>query len=120
MLFTASRTGFLAVGVMGAVALIFLAIDARTEKLKHVAILVGMMVFGVIWCFPWIFTAQRVVPALYSNIFRYEVETFPDAITRGDEWDSMYYTNRINAAHIINVIYTAVTVTVWKMNGNLG
>lgn len=102
MLFTASRTGFLAVGVMGAVALIFLAIDARTEKLKHVAILVGMMVFGVIWCFPWIFTAQRVVPALYSNIFRYEVETFPDAITRGDEWDSMYYITVERFAEVFN------------------
>lgn len=91
MLFTASRTGFLAVAVMTIVTLVFLAMDAGRKKLKNVAVLVVMMVCSVVWCFPWIFTAQRIVPALWSNVFKYEVEVFPDAITRGDEWDSMYY-----------------------------
>lgn len=102
MLFTASRTGFLAVAVMGVVTLIFLAMDARAEKLKHIVMLVGMMVCGIVWCFPWIFTAQRVVPALYGNIFKYEVEVFPDAITRGDEWDSMYYITIERFAEVFN------------------
>ncbi len=102
MLFTASRTGFLAVAVMGAVTLVFLAMDAGRERLKHIAVLVGMMACGIVWCFPWVFTAQRIVPALCSNIFKYEVEVFPDEITRGDEWDSMYYITVERFAEVFN------------------
>ena len=102
MLFTASRTGFLAVAVMGAVTLVFLAMDAGRERLKHIAVLVGMMACGIVWCFPWVFTAQRIVPALCSNIFKYEVEVFPDEITRGNEWDSMYYITVERFAEVFN------------------
>lgn len=91
MLFTASRTGFLAVAAMVIVALIFLAMDLEKQKIKGIAFMVGMMVLSVVWCFPMVFTGQRVLPAVCNNVFRYEVEVFPDAITRGNEWDSMYY-----------------------------
>lgn len=102
MLFTASRTGFLAVTVMIAVTLIFLAMDIDRGKIKGIAVLIGMMVGCVVWCFPAVFTVQRVVPALCSNIFRHEVEEFPDAITRGDEWDSMYYITVQRFAEVFN------------------
>ncbi len=91
MLFTASRTGFLAVAVMTIVTLVFFVLGIGRGKAKKVAIFLAMMVCSVVWCFPVVFTAQRVLPAMCSNIFKYEVEEFPDEITRGDEWDSMYY-----------------------------
>ena len=91
MLFTASRTGFLAVAVMTVVTLVFFVLSIEKEKIRKTGRLLAMMVCVVVWCFPVVFTAQRVLPAICSNIFKYEVEEFPDAVTRGDEWDSMYY-----------------------------
>lgn len=91
MLFTASRTGFLAVALMMAVVSVLIAADMGRQKLKSIAVFIGVMAVSVVWCFPMVFTAQRVLPAVCGNVFKYEVETFPDAITRGNEWDSMYF-----------------------------
>lgn len=91
LLFTASRTGFLAVAAMAAVVFIFLAMDLQKQKIKKIAVLVGMMIVSVVWCFPMAFTGQRILPAVCNNVYKYEVEVFPDPITRGNEWDSMYY-----------------------------
>lgn len=102
MLFTASRTGFLAVAVMLAVTLIFLGMDIKEKRIKGIALFIGMMVCCVVWCFPAVFTAQRIFPAMFGNIFRYEVEEFPDAVTRGDELDSMYYITVPRFAEVFN------------------
>ena len=91
MLFTASRTGFLAVGAMIVVVFVLLALEFRTGRLKKLAFLVGLMVVSVVWCFPLVFTAQRTLPAVCNNVYKHEVEVFPDQITRGNEWDSMYF-----------------------------
>lgn len=91
MLFTASRTGFLAVAAMIAAAVILFLTGLEKGKRKSIGVLAGAAVVSVVWCFPVIFTAQRILPAVCNNVFRYEVEEFPDAITRGNEWDSMYY-----------------------------
>lgn len=91
MIFTASRTGFLAVAVMLIVILALLASDFRKERMKKLAVLVGTMIVSVVWCFPLVFTAQRVLPAVCNNVYKHEVEVFPDQITRGNEWDSMYF-----------------------------
>lgn len=91
MLFTCSRTGFLAVGVMMLVILILLAVEFKKARWKKLGLLVGCMVGAVVWCFPLIFTAQRVLPAICNNVYEFEVEDFADEVTRGNEWDSMYY-----------------------------
>lgn len=91
MLFTASRTGFLAVGALIVVVLVLLAAEWKRERLKKLGILIGVMAVSVVWCFPAVFTAQRILPAVCNNVYRHEVEVFPDQITRGNEWDSMYY-----------------------------
>lgn len=102
MLFTASRTGFLAVAVMTVVTLVFFVLSIEKEKIRKTGRLLAMMVCVVVWCFPVVFTAQRVLPAICSNIFKYEVEEFPDAVTRGDEWDSMYYITVQRFAEVFN------------------
>ncbi len=102
MLFTASRTGFLAVAVMLLVVIVFLAMDVRRQRAKKIAVWIGMMACCVAWCFPVVFTFQRIMPAICSNIFKYEVEEFPDAVTRGDEWDSMYYITVSRFAEVFN------------------
>lgn len=102
MLFTASRTGFLAVAVMIITALILFAADLGRAKFKKMGIFIGMMIVSVIWCFPMVFTGQRLLPAVCDNVFRYEIEEFPDAITRGNEWDSMYYITVERFAEVFN------------------
>lgn len=91
MLFTASRTGFLAVAVMIVLAVVMTAEKKGWEKLRSMAASAVVMLASVIWCFPIVFTAQRILPAVCNDVSRYEVEVFPDAVTRGNEWDSMYY-----------------------------
>ena len=91
MLFTASRTGFLAVALMVVVVAALAVADMGKRKIKGCAVLVGMMAVSVAWCFPLAFTAQRILPAVCNNVYRYEVEEFPDVVMRGNEWDSMYY-----------------------------
>lgn len=102
MLFTASRTGFLALAVMIVVALLLFAGDLGRQKLRKLGIFIGMMIVSVIWCFPIVFTGQRLLPAVCDNVFRYEIEEFPDAITRGNEWDSMYYITVGRFAEVFN------------------
>lgn len=91
MLFTASRTGFLAVAVMIVLAVVMTAEKKGWERLRSMAASAVVMLASVIWCFPIVFTAQRILPAVCNDVSRYEVEVFPDAVTRGNEWDSMYY-----------------------------
>lgn len=91
MLFTASRTGFLAVAVMVVLAVVMTAAGKGKEKLRNIAVVFGIMAASVVWCFPIAFTGQRILPAVCSDVSKYEVEVFPDAVTRGNEWDSMYY-----------------------------
>lgn len=93
LLFTASRTGFLSAAVILILILLFTFPGKGRERATAALRYLGIVIVSVIWCFPIIFTAQRILPAVNNSIFRYEVETFPDAITRGNEWNSMYYIN---------------------------
>lgn len=91
MLFTASRTGFMSVAAMLVVGVVMAAGGVGKERLINILRLFVVMGAAVIWCFPIVFTGQRIIPALGSDVYKYEVEVFPDAIERGSEWDSMYY-----------------------------
>ncbi len=102
MLFTASRTGFLAVGAMAVVVFALIASDMGKQKVKGLATLAGVMVLSVAWCFPMVFTAQRILPAVCGNVYQYEVEEFPDVITRGAEPDSMYFINITRFVEVFN------------------
>ncbi len=93
MMFTASRTGFLAVALMILVVFVLFVTELGRRKVRSGGVLLAVMAASVLWCFPMIFTAQRILPAVCNHVFRYEVETFPDVITRGAEWDSMYFIN---------------------------
>lgn len=91
MVFTASRTGFLAVAVMVLVTVFMTAEGRSLDKWKNILGVLWRMAAALILCLPVVFTAQRILPAVNNDVFKYEVEEFPDAVTRGNEWDSMYY-----------------------------
>lgn len=102
MMFTASRTGFLAVGVMMLAVFVLAAADMGKRRIVGVAWLVAAMAVSLAWCFPMIFTAQRLLPAVWGDVYRYEVEEFPDVITRGAEPDSMYFINISRFMEVFN------------------
>ncbi len=102
MLFTASRTGFMSVAAMLVVGVVMAAGGAGKERLMNILRLFAVMGAAVIWCFPIIFTGQRIIPALSNDVYKYEVEVFPDAIERGNEWDSMYYITVERFAEVFN------------------
>jgi hypothetical protein len=102
MLFTASRTGFMSVAAMLVVGVVMAAGGVGKGRLINILRLFAMMGAAVIWCFPIIFTGQRIIPALSNDVYKYEVEVFPDAIERGNEWDSMYYITVERFAEVFN------------------
>lgn len=63
------QSRLLAVAVMLAVTLIFLAMDIKEKRIKGIALFIGMMVCCVVWCFPAVFTAQRIFPTSCLAIF---------------------------------------------------
>ena len=50
-----------------------------------------MMVIAVVLCFPVVFTAQRMIPAVVARPEAYEVEEFPTEIMHGRDMDSRFY-----------------------------
>ena len=83
LIFTMTRTGFLAVGVTGIFAVLFMAVGKGKEKLLNIGKTVVIMVFAVVVCLPVTFTVQRTVPALASDPYQYEFESYRDATVRG-------------------------------------
>lgn len=91
MLFTMARTGFFAVGVTVLFALIMMAQGKGREKLKSFGRSLGMMILAVLICVPVTFTVQRSVPALASDPYLYEIESYPQDALRGRKLDSVEF-----------------------------
>lgn len=95
LLFTLSRTGYLASFVMAAVAIptAFFAGKDLPFRLKCRRLLrcVGLMALAVLVAFPVVFTAQRTIPAVAADVSAHEIEEFPSEIVHGRDPDSYYY-----------------------------
>lgn len=104
LLFTLSRTGYLAVLVM---AVIVLPVVCLTMKGKFTALakVMGMLCLAVVLCFPVTFTAQRIIPSLTAQPELHEIEELPDELMRGRVTDSRYY---INIQRLIQVFQMKV------------
>ena len=86
MMFTMSRTAFLAVGAALLFALIIMSAGMGKKKLQNFGKNLGMMALAVLVCFPVIFSMQRNIPALVSEPYLYEIEYSmycPDDVMRG-------------------------------------
>jgi hypothetical protein len=90
LLFTLSRTGYLAVIVM-AVVVIPVSCFAMKKRWKSMFAGIGMMAAAVVVCFPIVFTAQRIVPSVTARPILHEIEELPVEIEHGRVMDSGYY-----------------------------
>lgn len=91
MLFTMARTGFFAVGVTLLFAVIIMAAGKGKEKLLNCGKSLGIMILTVIVCMPVTFTVQRTVPALVSDPYVYEIESYVDDALRGRKLNSVEF-----------------------------
>lgn len=91
MLFTMARTGFFAVGVTLLFAVIIMAVGKGKEKLLNCGKSLGIMILTVIVCMPVTFTVQRTVPALVSDPYVYEIESYVDDALRGRKLNSVEF-----------------------------
>ncbi len=95
LLFTLSRTGYLAIFVTAVVVIPVAFFSGKTlalkEKWRRFLGGMGLMFLSVIISFPVMFTAQRTVPAVAADIRSHEIEDFPVELVHGRDMDSYYY-----------------------------
>ena len=95
LLFTLSRTGYLACLAMALVVIptAFFAgkILPFQEKWRRFLKGIGWMILAVFLSFPIVFTAQRTIPAVAADIRAHEIEEFPSELVHGRDMNSYYY-----------------------------
>lgn len=95
LLFTLSRTGYLALSVTALVVIptAFFAGNtlSRGEKWQRFLKGMGWMILSVIVSFPIVFTAQRTLPAVAADIRAHEIEEFPSELVHGRDMDAYSY-----------------------------
>lgn len=90
LLLTLSRTGYLAVIVMAVVIIPTMCFSLK-RRWRSMLCSIGMMALAVLLCFPVVFTAQRMMPAVVARPEFYEVEELPAEIVHGRDMDSRFY-----------------------------
>lgn len=90
LLFTLSRTGYLAIAVTGVIMIPVMCFSLK-GRWRRMLRSIGMMLLAVSLCFPVIFTAQRILPAVVARPELHEIEEMPVEIVHGRDMDSYYY-----------------------------
>lgn len=90
LLFTLSRTGYLAIAVTAVVLIPAMCLTMR-RGLWNMLRGIGLMALAVVLCFPIVFTAQRIVPSVKARPELHEIEELPTPIVHGRVMDSDYY-----------------------------
>lgn len=90
LLLTLSRTGYLAVIAMAAAVIPVMCFSLK-KKWRSMMHSIGMMALAVVLCFPVVFSAQRMIPAVVARPEAFEIEEFPTEILHGRDTDSRYY-----------------------------
>ena len=90
LIFTLSRTGYLA-AIITAVITIPIACLGMKKKSRALTDMLIMMLVSIILCFPAVFTAQRIIPAIVAQPETMEIEELPSEIVHGRDMDSKYY-----------------------------
>ena len=91
-LFTMSRTGLISSVVTGVLLWIMMLRGKITNKIGKMAGAVGVIILSLLWCFPIVFSAQRIIPAVVNQPVEYaEVEKFDEVVLVGNDLDSEEY-----------------------------
>lgn len=88
---TASRTGLLAMAVLIPVVLVITSIFEFKDKIRGFCKRVLVLAVTGVCFFVIMFTGYRIVPAVISQPFMYEIEVFRGSVLPGEEWDSFWF-----------------------------
>lgn len=90
-LLTLSRTGLLAMAVLLPVLFILTTVTEFKDGIRGLAKRVGVYLIASVSFFIMLFTTYRIVPAVVSKPFIYEIEYFRGSVLPGEEWDSLWF-----------------------------
>ena len=90
LLFTLSRTGYLAIIVTALIIIPVMCFSLR-HRWRSMLQSIGMIILAIVLCFPVTFTAQRIVPAAVAKPILHEIEELPVEIMHGRYMNSYYY-----------------------------
>ena len=90
-LLSASRTGLLAMAVLVPVILVITTLFEFKDKIKGFCKRVLILAVTGVCFFVIMFTGYRIVPAVVSQPFMYEIEVFRGSVLPGEEWDSFWF-----------------------------
>lgn len=90
LIFTLSRTGYLAIIITAVIVIPVMCLGMKRKAHALAAALI-MMLMAVILCFPMVFTAQRIIPAIVAQPETMDIEELPSEIVHGRDMDSKYY-----------------------------
>ncbi|MBD5453025.1 MAG: hypothetical protein HDR30_01690, partial [Lachnospiraceae bacterium] len=102
LIFTLSRTGYLAVIVTAFIIIPFICLGMK-NKIKSLIMMTALPIAAVIVCFPAVFTAQRMIPAVVAQPETMEIEELPDEIVHGRDLDSEYYMTVRRFIHVFEM-----------------
>ncbi|SCY13556.1 hypothetical protein SAMN02910292_00988 [Lachnospiraceae bacterium XBB2008] len=92
MLFTMSRTAMIGVVSMGLVMWVAYSFkDAGKARIRSLMAMAVMLTVSVIVCFPPVFGAQRILPALVAEPRIMEIETYPQDLLVSNNYGSEDY-----------------------------
>lgn len=93
LVMTLSRTGYLAAIVMGFVMLIFVSLFCYRDSVKVFAGKVIALALLVLACFPVTYSSLLLIPPMYDDPYRYDVEVEEEAwaVYKGDSANSENY-----------------------------
>lgn len=91
LLLTLSRTGLVAAAILCPLLLLVTTVTEFRDGIKGALKRTGITI-GICACFfVMIFTACRIVPAVVSKPFTYEIEWFMGSVKPGEAWDSPWF-----------------------------
>ena len=102
LIFTLSRTGYLAVAVTVLIIVPVVCLGMK-NKIKSLLVMAVLLAAAVAVCFPAVFTAQRMIPAVVAQPETMEIEELPDEIVHGRDLDSNYYMTIRRFVHVFEL-----------------
>lgn len=102
LIFTLSRTGYLAFIIMAFVVIPAVCLSMRA-KCRALCKAVALMFLSVVICFMPVFTLQRIIPAVIARPEPMAIEELPSEIVHGRDMDSYYYMTPRRFLHVFEL-----------------
>ena len=91
MFFTASRTGFLAIGFTGFVMLVLAALTQKKNKIVSFLKYALVCIMAAVIMFAPFFTLQRMIPVMIGHPYFIEIEDAVPDVRGSKDWDDYSY-----------------------------